>query len=141
MLGGLPVFLPSGQLSGLPCRTQVLVIRDFTTTCIHAQVSTMRLYASLAYLSVCGCTHQPAQLHLSSSCCYSRQPYQRGFKVFGITQKKSPVSVHRSASKSVTRFFVVANREIHDVYAGLREASQITVDFFFALTRTPIFIV
>ena len=33
MLGGLPVFLPSGQLSGSLCRTQVLIIRDFTTTC------------------------------------------------------------------------------------------------------------
>ena len=32
-LGGWPVFLPSNQLSGSLCRTQVLVIRDFTTTC------------------------------------------------------------------------------------------------------------
>ena len=29
----VPVFLQSGQLCGSPCRTQVLVIRDFATTC------------------------------------------------------------------------------------------------------------
>ena len=77
-------FLPSGS----PCRTQVLVIRDFTTTCtctckhallcnVYAHICTMRLYMLLAYLSVCGYTCQPAQWHLSS-CGYSRQSYPRG---------------------------------------------------------------
>ena len=48
-------------------------------THVYAHVCTMRLCTSLAYLSVCGYTRQPAQWHLSS-CCYSRQPYQRGLK-------------------------------------------------------------
>ena len=52
-------------------------------THVHAHVCTMRLYTSLAYLSVCGYTRQPAQWpsgHLSI-CSYSRQPYPRGVKV------------------------------------------------------------
>ena len=49
----------------------------YTCTHVHAHVCTMRLYTSLAYLSVCGYTRQPAQWHLSS-CSYSRQPYPRG---------------------------------------------------------------
>ena len=51
----------------------------FAEPCTHvyAHVCTMRLYTSLAYLSVCGYTCQPAQWHLSS-CGYSRQPYPRG---------------------------------------------------------------
>ena len=45
---------------------------------VHVHVCTMRLYTytSLAYLSECGYTHQPAQWHLSS-CGYSRQLYPR----------------------------------------------------------------
>ena len=67
-LGGVPVILPSGQLSGSPCQTQVLVNRAFATTCactyqhyyatlhrtrshVNAHVCTMRLYTSLAYTS------------------------------------------------------------------------------------------
>ena len=101
----MPAFLPSGQLTGSLCRTQVLVIRDFATTCtctcrhyyaifihsacthVHAHVCTMRLYTSLAYLSVCGYTRQPAQWHLSS-CGYSRQPYPRCFKHMVFISKR-----------------------------------------------------
>ena len=32
-LGGVPVFLQSGQLSGSQCQIQGLVIRDFSTMC------------------------------------------------------------------------------------------------------------
>ena len=51
-LGGVPVFLPSGQLSGSPCRTQVLVIRDFATimhsACVHVHMY-MHTYALCGY--------------------------------------------------------------------------------------------
>ena len=89
MLGGVPVFLPSGQLSGSTCQNPsagnqrfynyvyvyvyVYVYMYVTCTCqhyyaifmhsacvpVHAHVHTMRLYTSLAYLSVCGYTRQP----------------------------------------------------------------------------------
>ena len=48
----MPVFLPSGQLSGSSCQTQVLVIRDFATTCIlnkiiNAPCGTLKLLLAL----------------------------------------------------------------------------------------------
>ena len=118
-LGGLPVFLPSGQLSGSPCRTQVLAIRDFTITCtctctctckhallcniyaqcmctcthVHTHVCTMRPYTSLANLSVCGYTRQPAQWHLSS-CCYSHPTVPKGLNSAILFANKGHIHVH-----------------------------------------------
>ena len=48
-----------------------------TCTHVHAHVCTMWLYTSLAYLSVCGYTRQPAQWHLSS-CGYSLSTIPKG---------------------------------------------------------------
>ena len=103
----MPVFLPSGQLSGSLCRTmevenifylhgrtQVLVIRDFATctcqhyyaifmhsACVHVQLY-MHTYALCGYtrqLRTCRYTRQPAQWHLSS-CGYSRHSVPKGLK-------------------------------------------------------------
>ena len=49
----MPVFLPSGQLSGSPRRTQVLVIRDFATTC----TCTCQHYCAIFMQSACVHVH------------------------------------------------------------------------------------
>ena len=44
------------QLSGVPCWTQVLVIRDFTTTCT-CNVNMQYLCIVHVYMHTCTCTH------------------------------------------------------------------------------------
>ena len=62
MMGGLPVFLPSAQLSGAPCQTQVLVIRHFTTTCTCKHAIFMHR----------ACVHVHMYMHTYALCGYTR---------------------------------------------------------------------
>ena len=59
------VFLPSGQLSGLLCRTKVLVIRDFATTCTCA---CQHYYAIFMHSS---CVHVHMYTHTYALCVYT----------------------------------------------------------------------
>ena len=60
----MSVFLPSGQLSGSPCRTQVLVIRDFATMC----TCTCQHYYAIFMHSACVHVH----MHTYALCGYTR---------------------------------------------------------------------
>ena len=64
--GRLWIFLPSDQLSGSLCRTQVLVIRDFTTTC----TCTCQHYYSIFMHSTC--VHVHMYVHKYALCGYTR---------------------------------------------------------------------
>ena len=67
-LGGVPVLLPSGQLSGAPCRTQVLVIRDFRLR-VHVHYKHALL---VQYIMHIACVHVHMYVHPYALCDYTR---------------------------------------------------------------------
>ena len=95
-LGGVPVFLPSGQLSGSPCQlTQVLVIRDFATPC-QLHVSTIMQYLCIVHVymhtyALCGytrhlhtCRYAAIHVNRHSGISQARQPYQKGSTLYWL---------------------------------------------------------
>ena len=56
----------SGQLSGSLCRTQVLVIRDFTTSCMS---TCQHYYATFMHSA---CVHVHMYMHTYAQCGYTR---------------------------------------------------------------------
>ena len=121
-LGGLPVFLPSGQLSGSLCRTQVLVIRDFTTTCTCTSQTIMQYLCTVhVYMFTCTCTRMHyAAIHVTCVLV--------GMRLYTST---SPVAslkllLPSTVPKRLTRKIVKKHSDLSCSFLHMRKIKQYT---------------
>ena len=105
-LGGVAVFLLSGQLSGSPCQPQVLVIRDFATTCT---CTCQHYYAIFMHVYMYTCMHT----YTYALCGYTRHLRTCRYAAIHVNR---PSGISQAAA-------IAANRT-----QGVNEGGQINED-------------
>ena len=105
-LGGVPVFLPSDQLSGSPCRTQVLVIRDFATTC----TCTCQHYYAIFMHSAC--IH--VQMHMYALCGYTRHCVL-GMRLYTSLRTCRYAAIHVNRPSGISQAAAIAAKRTQGV--------------------------